>query len=551
MFFYVIKHKTNMNNAIKLILSLGGIGVLVWLGYFYKNNAQYDYIEVKRGDIIEVVRSVGKVAVAEEVNLAFQSPGRISDISVKQGDFIEQGAVLARLNSTALEVELKKTDAQIELAKTKMSQLLAGTRSEEIALAEAKVETAKVFLENARQEYENAKIKADNDLVVSYQIAQDQFDSILLVADIAVSTLDSIYQPSNHFQAFFFIENFNKRSDAEWQIIFTRDAHKKIKEDYNNVKKDPFPSNIDRAFSNFKVNLEIFRVALLKTAEALDSAILVSGSKPLEDFKSDVAKARGSINSIQTEILKFEQTISSQKISNQAEVSKAQNLVKIAESHLKSAEDELALKKAKPRDVEIAVYEAQIKDFEASRALLKENIKHTFLTASISGVVKNVLLKRGESAKAGSSAVILTPASNFQIETLVDKWYADKIRMGDRADIFISNSNDENNQKKILGHVVKTNSQAEDDGRFSIVIAFDNSGLNLQFDMQVDLELHSVLKRNVLVVPEDMIRIGDKGAKATLLEDGSKKDIEISIGKKSGGLVEILSGLYEGDRVVK
>lgn len=540
-----------MNNTMKIILSLGGVTLLFWLGYFYKNHAQYDYTEVKRGDIIEVVRSVGKVSATEEVNLAFQAQGRVSDISVKQGDFIEQGAILARLNSTALDAELKKTDAQSELAKTKMSQLLAGTRSEEITLAEAKVETAKLSLENARQEYENSKIKSDNDLVVSYQSAQDKFDSILLVADIAASTLDFIYQPSNNFQTFFFIENFNKKSDAEWQIIFTRDAYKKIKEDYEKVKKDPAPLNIDNAFSNFKVNLEIFRVALLKTAEALDSAVLVSGSRPLEDFKSDVAKARGSINSIQTEILKFEQTISAQKISNQMDISKAQNVVKMAENNLKIAEDELALKKAKPRDVEIAVYEAQIKEYEASKVLLKENIKHTLLTASVSGIVTNIVLKKGESAKIGSPAVVLMPASNFQIETSIEKEYADKIRVGDRADIFISNSNDENDHKKTAGYVVKTNLQAGDDGHFNVVIAFDNSDVNLQFDMQVDLELHSVLRRNVLVIPEKMVRIGDKGAKAILLENGSKKDIEISVGEKSGGLIEILSGLYEGDRVVK
>lgn len=551
MSFYDIKKKKKMNNTIKLVLSIAGVASLIGFGYFYKTRIQYDYIEVKRGDVIEVIRATGKIAAAEEIDLAFQTQGKINDVLVKPGDFVAQGATLAKLNAAALEAELKKSEAQIELAKTRMSQLLAGTRSEEIALAEAKAQSAKVSLDSARQEFENVKIKADNDLAVIYQSAQDKVDSVLLVADIADSTLDLIYQPSNNFQTFFFIENFNKRSDAEWQIIFTRDAYNKIKEDHQKVKLDISFANIDKTLSNFKVNLEIMRVSLLKTSEALDSAVLVSGTKPLEDFKSEVTKARASINSIQTEILKSEQEISAQKILNQMEVSKAQNLVKMAESNLKTAEDELALKKAKPRDIEIAVYEAQLKEAEASRFLLKENIKHTVLTASINGIVTNLILKKGETAASGYPAVSIMPDSSFQVETTMEKEYAKKLNSGDRVDIFINDQENEELFKKASGHVVSVNSQTAEEGHSDIIISFDESGLDLKFDTQVDLEIHATLKRDVIVVSEDVIYQEDGEMKATLLEDGVKKETKISIGEKSGGLVEVLSGLYEGDRIVR
>ncbi len=49
---------------------------------------------------------------ATEIDIASKTPGRIQDILVREGDFVTAGQVLARMDATQLEAQLRQAKAQ-------------------------------------------------------------------------------------------------------------------------------------------------------------------------------------------------------------------------------------------------------------------------------------------------------------------------------------------------------------------------------------------------------------------------------------------------------
>jgi HlyD family secretion protein len=541
-----------MNKSKLLILGVIILMLSAWV-YYFNFISKNDFVEVKRGNLIEKFNVVGKIVASNNIEIGFEEKGKVEKVHVALGDEVKQGDLLAILETKKLDAEIKKAQAQVGLAKAKLSQLLAGTRDEELNFFETQVNSTRINLENALRNFENVKIKADSDIDGVYQVARDLADPILLSTEKAMQVLNSIYQPSNQFQPFFFVADFKKKSDAKWQIIFTRDAFLKVKEDYQSLKDNPSNENTDKILSNFKVNLELIRVALNKTSEALESATVVSGNTSLEEFKKQIIKTREDVNLIQTEILNKEQSIKEQKVINQTNITAVDNIVNSKRAILSEKENQLALKKAKPRDVEIGVYEAQIKEAEALKYLLLQRKNNTKIFAPISGIVKSINIKKGQFVKAQSPAISINGLSDFQIEAEILRKDIKKLSISDEVDILINAGN--KTIKKIKGNIIEIDTNREilknNKSFFRVLIATpENTLFKLNPNMTVDLIVNAVLKRNVLIIPENAIIEKNKISKVTLLEGNSTREVEIETGARSYKMVEVLSGLYEGDRVV-
>ncbi len=541
-----------MNKNKLLIFGAAVLILSAWI-YYFNYILKYDFFEVKRGNLVERLNVSGKVVASNSIEVGFEEKGRVKKVYVNLNDKVEKGDLLAVLEIKKLDAEIKNAQAQIDLAKAKLSQLLAGTRSEELNLFETQVNSVRVDLDNALKNFENIKIKADSDIDNVYQSARDLADPVLLSAEKAMQVLNSIYQSSNQFQPFFFISDFKKKSDAEWQIIFTRDAFLKVKEDYQLLKDSPSNKNTDKVLSNFKVNLELIRVALNKTSEALESASVVSGDVSLEEFRDKIAKTREDINLIQTEILNKERSIREQKVINQTNITIADNNVNSKRAILLEKENQLALKKAKPRDVEVAVYDAQIKEAEALKYLLMQKKKNAKLFAPISGLIKSVNIKSGQLVKAQNSVISINGSSDFQIEAEIPKRDIEKIRVSDEVDVFVDDKNKA--MEKIKGNIIEIDTKKEilknNKSYFKVLIATpEDAPFKLDPNMRIDLVINALLKKNVLIIPKNAVIEKNGVFKVTLLENNSTREVKVETGTEAYKMIEILSGLYEGDRVV-
>lgn len=121
-----------------------------------------------------------------KVNLGFRVGGRITEISVEEGDRVKKGQVIARLDATPYQDELRVAEAQLAQAKAMVEKMETGTRPQEIAQAEALVRERQVTVKNLLTEYQRVQKLIDRKAVS--QQAFDNADAALAEARARLAT---------------------------------------------------------------------------------------------------------------------------------------------------------------------------------------------------------------------------------------------------------------------------------------------------------------------------------------------------------------------------
>ncbi len=140
-----------------LILVL--ISGLSWFGYQVTAQEKeppppdYEIYTVGKGDIAAQVTAIGAIEPLAQVNLSFRSTGRVTEINVEVGDKVQKGQVLARLDTTELQLARDQADISLRLAEANMQKALQPPDPLDIAAAEAAVESAKAAREAAKAAY--------------------------------------------------------------------------------------------------------------------------------------------------------------------------------------------------------------------------------------------------------------------------------------------------------------------------------------------------------------------------------------------------------------
>jgi len=114
----------------KKIITIISIIAVVIGGYFGlraifgSKKADYQIVEVVRGDVMELVSVTGTVISAKEIDLQFEKAGKIKTIEVEVGDHVLTGQVLVRLDTAELNAQLQANQAALEIAQAKLAQTL-------------------------------------------------------------------------------------------------------------------------------------------------------------------------------------------------------------------------------------------------------------------------------------------------------------------------------------------------------------------------------------------------------------------------------------------
>ena len=91
----------------------------------------------------------GTVDPRRESTLAFRRSGRIQTVAVEVGDFIDEGEILARLDTSDLDVNAAIADAELAVATALDAEAKAGPRAQTIAAAKARVRQLSATLQAA------------------------------------------------------------------------------------------------------------------------------------------------------------------------------------------------------------------------------------------------------------------------------------------------------------------------------------------------------------------------------------------------------------------
>ena len=79
--------------------------------------------EVNRGDLVLSVSADGNLSFLRDRELTFGISGTITEINVKEGDWVTEGEVLARLDTSSLELAVKTAEVDLEIAANSFNEI--------------------------------------------------------------------------------------------------------------------------------------------------------------------------------------------------------------------------------------------------------------------------------------------------------------------------------------------------------------------------------------------------------------------------------------------
>jgi RND family efflux transporter MFP subunit len=150
-------------------------------------------VPVEVGDVAEEIELVGDVLAPERAKLAFERDGRIRDLPIRLGDAVKAGSVLARLDDSVMEEEVRASEATLAQAREMAALAVRDAdrlrRIQDVGATEAEIDRAE-----ARARNEAAKVsqmEADLALVrarLRQGVLVAPFDAIVTARPVALGS---------------------------------------------------------------------------------------------------------------------------------------------------------------------------------------------------------------------------------------------------------------------------------------------------------------------------------------------------------------------------
>jgi len=529
----------------KIIIIIIAAIIISFIGYqfFVKNDEPVLTLEkVSRGTILQEVSETGIVKASNEINLGFKSAGMVEEIYVRVGDSVEIGQNLVKLDVSQLIIQLTEAQAALGVAQAQLNKLLAGSSPEEIKIAETAVSNAEITYNNAQQNLIDVIADAEEDLNNAYGDALSVLDDSELKIFNAFNTADSIKR------TYFF------RNDQE--SIRVKESKDEINANMSQIESyldaveaDPKNKNIDAALSETKIALENIFDSLKTIREMCERETYYYTVSSTD--KTSLNTRRTNINTALTDITNSQQTISLTKITNTSNINTAQASVATAEGTLQKTKDELALKKAGPRQENIDLEQAKVRQAKAKVSLLQDQIHESTLKSSIAGKITGVNKKKGEIILATESIVSLISDDPFQVEADIYEEDIVKVKINNPVDIVLAAFPDKilkgrvtaiEPAEKLIGGVVYYEVAISPDGQWPA---------EAKPGMTTDIIIKTASKDNVLMISREAVQKRDGKVTVQVFKNGEIEERDIEVGLQgTDNRIEVISGLEEGEEIV-
>jgi RND family efflux transporter MFP subunit len=115
--------KTRYNWKLIGGISVGALILLIVAVIVLNNRTDISTVDAKIDTLTRTIDVTGKIVPADEVTLGFAASGRISSLSVKEGQKVSRGQVLATIDSSEVEANLRQVVAERNVSQTEAGSL--------------------------------------------------------------------------------------------------------------------------------------------------------------------------------------------------------------------------------------------------------------------------------------------------------------------------------------------------------------------------------------------------------------------------------------------
>lgn len=541
-----------------ILLGVGYWGVQAWGNG--SDGPRYVLAAAEKKTIIVSVSGTGQVSASSQVDIKPKVSGDILSVSVTEGQQVKAGSQILQIDSREAQKAVRDAVSNLDSAKLSLAKLKKP--ADTLSLTQA---------ENALARAEDSKQDAEVNLKKAYD---DGFNAVsnafLDLPSVVSGVYDILYSSSPSL------------SSSQWNIDYyannaaAYDSQSSVYRDDANTRYQSARLKYDSNFSSYK---GINRFSPSSTIESMINqtyettktiAEAVKSANNLIQFYDDkltqnnrthpvlvdthLSSLNGFTQETNTHLVALLNAVNSIKSNRGA----------IEEANRSITENTQSLAKLKngTDDLDLQTAELAVRQRENALADAREELNDYYVRAPFDGTVANVTVKRFDSAGSGSVVATLITKQQFA-EISLNEVDAAKIKVGQKASLTFDAVED----LRIAGKVAEVDAigtVSQGVVTYNVKIAFDTQDDRVKGGMTVNASITTEMKTNVLAVPSVAVKTqgsrsyvqiltgvdaGDEGGQGVVSEDLPIQQI-IETGISNDTLVEIVSGLNEGDLVV-
>jgi len=571
------------------------VGVAAWYLFVPKTaKIEYTTADVTKGTLLQTVSETGTITPAKEIELNFLNSGQLAKVNVKVGDQVMPDQVLGEVDYSNLSIRQQEAMASYNVSQ-------ANVRQAQSAYDSAQREYSKLsasLAENIRQSektlhdledtgpstvttYEQAIITAQSNYTntkSTYQRSVDnKFDSLQLTVEnklaAAASALDAVnrilnddglkptlsvknsgilsqlrnsYADSRNLvsaaNAALTTQKNNRSTNnlsaakaatqaalngvfGSCNLAFSALENTIISSTLSQAQLDAFKANIDG-----QMNTTSAAITALQTADqALDDARLAYDTNVLTADQS-VSQARANYDNA---LLASRNAVATSKVNRDQQLSSAQTRIDNAQSNL-------------------GVASAQVGQAQANFDLIKNQISDNVLKSPIKGIITKINYEVGEQVTPAKAFLSVLTENNYQIEVDISETDIDKVKLSNTAEITLDALGPDIKFEGKVYFIEPAATVIQGVTYYKVKVSFDPAGKgDVKPGMTASAIIMTNKKENILIMPARAVIEQNGKNIVRILENNVVREADVTVGLSGdNGMVEVISGVKEGDKVV-
>ncbi len=493
-----------------IVSSIIALCVVIGFFVFSKGESKETYT-VTVGDVVQKVIVSGKTKPVDSVDLGFERNGKIASVYINVGSQVTPGTSLVSLDSSELYATLLKARANVATEEARLNELKAGTRPEELLIAEADVSAAEVALSDAQT---NALSKM-----------RDAYSK----ADDAISNyVDQMFSNarSNNPQINLNISDNQLRND----INSTRFAITGILNTWKNNMTAGSKEGITMTAQNLSdVKSFLDMLSLAVNNPSISASV---SQTTLDTYRASLSTARANVSTA---------------MSN---TSTAEEKLNTALSNVSIAKKTLLLKKSGSTKEAIEAQEAKVLQNKAEVQNVEAQLGKMTLRSPISGVVTKRDAYVGEIVTPGKVVVSVISDKELEIESNVSEVSIGKVAVGNEVEMVF----DAFPNEKFYGtvsYIEPAETLVDGVVNYKVTVVFKEKYAQIKSGLTAKMEINTAKKTGVVFIPQ--YAVTDRDGKSFVFVASGKKWVEreVTLGMVGqNGFVEVVSGLSAGEVIV-
>jgi HlyD family secretion protein len=536
---------------------------------------------VKIGDQVKAGQALARIDDRDLLYRRNQAGGSLSAANASLQK------ILAGASAEDLNISQKSVDSAYTEYQNALASLAAAKQktADDVVAYEKSLGKAREDYATAVQTLRDYTASEDQNLVNLKTSALSTMDKALADCDVALDESARIRQDSNgvNYLGFKSPQSLNNEkmtrdsatlaiTDAQTSLSLAKISQNDL--DIDNAL-DKTLTALDKSFANLSSMFDVLANSMTSgsftetTVAAYKTNIITRETTISADTTATLAAKQGIVNgrlSRATKINAYTSAVTTAENNIQiseanynsalagktSSLTTAENQARSAEANWQISKAQLDFKKAPARSVDVQNYRAQVASLAASYQMANKAWEEATIHAPIDGTISAVNYEKGEQTSAAKPAITMVSATGLEVEVDISESDIAKVTVGNKVEITLDAFGEE---KKFTANVVSIDpaeTTIQDVIYYQVKINFtaaDEAGIKP--GMTANITIHTAEKNNVLYVPRRAVLDKDGKKIVRLFVNNQPEEVEVATGLRADeGLIEILSGLNEGETIV-